>query len=76
MELENNQIITISDLEGLTKLTYLSLDRNNISDITPLRPLVSLETLKLMANNIGTISFNVSRETNGLRGVIDRKSVV
>ena len=55
MELENNQIITISDLEGLTKLTYLSLDRNNISDITPLRPLVSLETLKLMANNIGTI---------------------
>ncbi len=55
MELENNQLITISDLEGLTKLTYLSLDRNNISDITPLRPLVSLETLKLMANNIGTI---------------------
>ena len=52
----NNKITDLSALQGLTKLTWLTLSYNQIIDISPLKELTKLEHLELVNNKIKDIS--------------------
>ena len=52
----SNEVSDFSPLEGLTKLTRLSLNNSNISDISSLAGLTNLILLRLSNNNISDIS--------------------
>jgi len=56
LELDDNEIVDVSALAGLTHLEELSLNDNAIIDISPLADLTNLENLSLSMNEIVDIS--------------------
>jgi len=56
LELDDNEIVDISQLKTLTNLQYLYLDNNDIVDVSPLKNLTNLRDLILDNNQISDIS--------------------
>ena len=56
LDLDYNDISTVSSLAGLTELTELSLRFNRITDVSPLEALTKLTHLALGANKIADVS--------------------
>lgn len=55
LNLEGNNIKSLSGLASLTRLTALNVAKNNISNITPLAACAQLESLDIRHNNVATI---------------------
>ncbi|WP_125583083.1 MucBP domain-containing protein [Levilactobacillus cerevisiae] len=63
----NGDITDISQLAGLTKLTFLQLASNRITDVTPLAGLKNLTTLQMPYNYVSDFSsLNYAQYTGGI----------
>lgn len=55
LNLEGNNITSLTGLASLSRLTALNVSKNNISNITPLAACRRLESLDIRYNNVATI---------------------